>query len=524
MPEGHVMDEPAPDGIRNLGNIEAEYDEKFQQHFVATREFAKLLADDCKIIAGAKGSGKTAIMRALADIDTYRGRYVGVYSVKLDGMKFAQLIEAMKKLDQASMQGLVKIARVAWQNIFGVFVLEAALEQKLVSGNARGRIRKYLSDSDYLANAASDKLLGHLERIWQMISKRGKTRNSADVEPLLGLHPQQQRAIDAFPSDPRLDEHLTLVRGAIRTSGKPLLICLDGLDSIVEYTLESRDYVFAGLIDAIYKSVKHTKLSGVVVKALIPKELAFGARGHLMRDLDKIDQYMESIHWDAVNLGAFIQRRLEEHLKTKGRPFEEVWREFFPVRLRNDVHNSDEDSYQYILRHTLFRPRQLLIHVQNILNEWDTRSVRAPFRVDPTFIPKVVAETNYKLAEYVVNELKLDFPRLAEFLKSFRGLPSVNPWGDIATRMDRYLDVKRDQVGDVFTDLYNYGIFGIALSQGGGDTDRPPTQFAFGFMTRGVEHNVTSNMSNNTLVALAPMFVEYCRCRPSPVGIISPAA
>src|SRR5688572_9107237 len=143
MAEDYVMDESAPDSTRNLGNIDAEYDEKFQQHFVATPEFAKLLTDDCKIIAGAKGSGKTAIMRALADIDTYRSRYVSVYPVKLDGMKFAQLIEAIRKLDNASKQGIVKIARTAWQNVIAIFVLEAVVERKLVGSDERGRIRKY---------------------------------------------------------------------------------------------------------------------------------------------------------------------------------------------------------------------------------------------------------------------------------------------------------------------------------------------------------------------------------------------
>ena len=520
------MDDAAPEGNRNLGSIEAEFDRKFQQHFVATPEFAKLLSDNCKIVAGSKGSGKTAIMRALSDIDVYKTRYFAVYGVKLDGMKFAPLIEAMKKLDTASKQGVVAIARTAWQNVIAVFVLEAAIEKKLLSANERGKIRKYLLDSDYVGSA-SDKLHGHLERVWRLLSKlsKAKKRASADAEEsLLGLHARQQRAIDAFPGDPRLDEYLSWTRAAIRSSGKRLLICLDGLDTVVEYTLESRDYVFAGLIDAVYKSATHPKLEGVVVKALIPKELAHGARGHLIRDLDKIDQYMESIHWDSDNLGAFIKRRLEEHLKTKGRPFEDVWREFFPERVRNDIHNSEEDSYQYLLRHTLFRPRQLLKHVQNILDEWDSRFSRAPFRVDPTFIPKVVAETNYKIAEYVVNELFLDFPRLAEFLKSFRGLPSVNQWAEVASRIERYLDVKPEQVGEVFSDLYNYGIFGISQSPPAADGKRSPMQFAFGFMTRRVEYNVASNIKDHSLVALAPVFVEYCNCKPSPFGIVSPSA
>lgn len=509
-------------GPRNLGSISAEFDKRFQKHFVATPEFARLLSDECMIVAGAKGSGKTAIMRALTDIETYKTRYLAVYAVKLDGLKFGQLFAAIKRLHDLSDHGLVAIARTTWQNVIALFVCEAALQYKLIPSRDRGELRKYLIDNGYLDTAPSDKLLGHLERVWKLIAKLSHDKDDADVEPLLRLHARQEKVIGAFPSDARLDKSLKLTLQAIRSSGKRLLICLDGLDSVVEYSIDSRDLIFAGLIDAVYKAATEPKLEGVVVKALIPKELAHGARSSL-RDLDKQDQYMASIHWDAANLGAFIRKRLEEHLRSKGRPFEEVWREFFPERIRNDVHNLEEDSYSYLLRHTLFRPRQLLLHVQNILDAWDLRPVHAPFRVDPTFIPKIVADTNYSLAEYVVNELKLDFPALGDFLKAFRGLPSVMPWAEFAPRIERYLGVVPERVGEVFTDLYNYGLFGIADGQSSADTKRP-LQFTFGFMTRRVERNVGGGMRDNSLVAMAPMFVEYCGCKPSPVGIIAPFA
>lgn len=225
---------------------------------------------------------------------------------------------------------------------------------------------------------------------------------------------------------------------------------------------------------------------------------------------------MASIHWDAANLSEFIKKRLEQHIRSKGRPFDEVWREYFPDRVRNDVHAADEETYAYLLRHTLFRPRQLLLHVQNILDAWDRREFHAPFKVDPTFIPKVVAETNHELAEYVVNELALDFASLNDFLKSFRGLPSVMGWSEFALRLERFLGVPPERVPEVFTDLYNYGLFGVA------PLNAKPGQFAFGFMTRRVERNVAGGMKDNSLVAIAPMFVEYCNCKPSPVGIVAP--
>jgi len=509
------MDGPNP-SPRNLGSISAEFDEQFQRHWVATPEFADLLGDQRMIVAGAKGSGKTAIMRALADIDSYKKRYIGVYPVKLDGLKFAQLYIAIRRLDDASNHGVVAISRTAWQNVIAIYILEAAIQHKLIGARLRGQFRRYLSDAGYFNVAASDKLLGHLERVWQLLGKLSRENDELEADPVSGLQARQQKVIGAFPSDRRLDEYLAEVIRAVRASGKRLLICLDGLDSVVEYSAESRDLIFAGLIDAIYKCATDARLKGaLVVKALIPKELAHGARARL-RDLDKIDQIMASIHWDAANLGEFIKRRLEQHIRTKGRSFDEVWREYFPDKVRNDTHGIDEETYSYLLRHTLFRPRQLLLHVQNILDAWDRRDVQAPFKVDPKFIPKVVAETNNELAEYVVNELALDFPSLSAFLKSFRGLPSVMGWSEFALRMERFLGVPTERVPEVFTDLYNYGLFGVAALNG------KQGQFAFGFMTRRVERNVASGMKDNSLVAIAPMFVEYCNCKPSPVGIIAP--
>ncbi len=520
MFRGYIMNNSQA-SRRNLGSISAEFDERFHRHFVATPEFADLLSDQYMVVAGAKGSGKTAIMRALSDIDLYRDSYAAVYGVKFDGLKFGPLLKSIEMLNDASKQGEVAIARTTWQNVIAIFVLESVLQQKLVPKRERGEITNYLMTNGYLNAPASDKLIGHLERVWQLIVKLSSDEG-ANVEPLLGLHARQQKVVSAFPSDPKLDRLLSSALEGIRLSGKRVLICLDGLDTVVEYTLKSRDLIFSGMIDAIYKYATDPRLKdAIVVKALIPKEITHGAR-KLLRDLDKIDQFMSSVHWDADNLGVFIRRRLEEYIKTKNRSFEEVWREFFPEKVRNDTHGQDEDSYQYILRHTLFRPRQLLLHVQNILNEWDARSTHAPFKVDPTFIPKTVAKTNNKLAEYVVNELSLDFPRLDIFLKSLRGLPAVMPWAELKNRLERYFEVTADGINEVFSGLYNYGFFGVPLSQSKSDGKQVTGQFTFGFMTRTAEQDVAGYMEDSSLIALAPVFVEYCGCKPSPVGIISP--
>lgn len=507
----------ADNGRRDLGSVSAETDVHFLRNFVESREFSRLLQDECSIVIGAKGSGKTAVMRALADV--YPSRYAHVKDVKLDGLKFDPLFGALQELDRASGQGLVAIARAAWQNIIAINVLEGMLETKLADAGLRREIRRYLVKSDQLGTSSTDKFSTYVERLWQKVVIWSGEKKVGQAPPLMGLTPRQQSAISSFPADSRLEDLLRRVFEAVDSTGKKFLLCFDGLDSVVEHTIESRDYLFAGLIDAVYKSATHPLLSrSLSLKMLIPKELAHGARRRL-RDLDKEEQYFEAIHWNDQNLADFLRKRMDRYVKVKGRPFDEVWREYFPEKVRNDAHGIDEETFHYLLRHTLFRPRQLLLQVQSILNKWDSRPNVVAFRIDPTFIPRVVSETNYRLSEYVVNELVLDFPNLESFLKSFRGIPCVTQWSVVCERLKSYLGVPKEKVNESFTELYNYGIFGVMASSN--EAGKAST-FRFGFMSQNVERHIAATLIDDSQIALAPMFAEYCGCRSSPVGVVSP--
>lgn len=514
----------APRSPRSLGSIAAENDPKFTMHFVDTPTFARLLDDECMIIMGAKGSGKTAVMRALADIETYKSKYCQVLSIKLDGLRFGPLYEAMKKLNSTSNQGLVAIARSTWQNVIAIYVLEGLLDSRLLPTRVKADIRKYLHATGHLGTPAAEKFTGHLERVWQLIAKWSRDNEGVAAAPMMGLTTRQQSVIAAFPGDDKLDRLLDTALRAVRDSKRKFLLCFDGLDSVIEHSIESRDYIFAGLIDAVFKCSSHPMLADtVILKVLLPKELAHGAK-RLLRDLDKIDHFSANIHWTGDALADFLKRRLEEHLRTRPKTFEEVWREYFPERLRNDVHGLDEETWSYFLRHSLYRPRQLLTHVQAVLDAWDSRSTNASFRVDPTFIPNVVADTNVRLSQHVVNELRLDFPNLDGLLRSFRGLPSVMPASELTSRVERYLGIAADKVDEGFIDLYNYGLFGVSAASSMGDSRAPKSNFVFGFMTREYDRHALGPMSERVLVAIAPMFTEYCGCRSSPVGVVTPSA
>lgn len=503
---------------RSLGSDAAERDIRFEDHFVSTKAFARLASDDCAIVVGAKGSGKTALKLALEG--AYCAQFASVYAAKLDDLKFSPLLGEIKKLHMASDHGVISIARAMWRNVIAIYFLEGLVSTNLLINRQRTEIKKYLHGAGYLGTGAGQKMNTHLARVWRLINDWSRDEREGEAPTPQNLSPQQHAMISAFPSDGKLAALLAKTLETVSKIERPFLLCFDGLDTVVEHTLESRDVIFAGLIDAACKTVTDPSMRGkIALKILLPKELSYGARVHL-RDLDKIDEFTEAIHWGRDNLKEFIRRRLEDHLRSKDRPFDEVWREYFPDRIRNNAHGIEEDSFYYILRHTMYRPRQLLLQVQWLINKWDLNE-NAPFRVDPTFIVKNVKDNNKKLSEYVVAEVRLDFPNLETFLRSFREVSCVQPWSEVKIRIEKFLGLTGMALEAGFTDLYNYGFFGVVLPETN-DHRRRIARTEFAFMTSTVERNVAVKLTDQSMIALAPMLAEYCGCKTSLIGPVVP--
>jgi hypothetical protein len=504
---------------RWLGSDVAEGDENFSEHFVNTSDFERLTHSRYVIVSGTKGSGKSALMRALTgDLSS---TFSGVYGVLLSDLEFEPLMDDIRRLHDASKHGVVAIARAMWQNVIGILLLEGAMRTKILSEREKAEIRKYLRRSCQLGTQPHEKLASHLERIWNLIDRWSSEEEADDrrTSGLNALSPKQRTLVSSFPHDDRLEHLLRMTLEAIKATNKTFLVCMDGLDSIIESSVGSRDIVFAGLIDAAMKCSSDSMLrGGLELKVLLPHELVYGAVRRL-RDLDKIERRTVSIHWDRQGLEEFIRRRLERYSGKKGRPFDEVWKEFFPEKVRNDAHGIDEDVFYYLLRHTLYRPRQLLYHVQWLLDKWD-RAEHAPFRLDPTFIPKNLVDHNRRLAGHVIQELSLDFPELRTFLLSFRGVSSVQPWPEVKSRIDRFLGLSETTAENAFADLYNHGIFGINAKPGGGSGRT--MRFKFAFMTPHLERNTALALTDKALVAVAPMLKDFCECKTSLYGAVIP--
>lgn len=515
---------------RFLGDLDAAADQRFEQHFVESDELARLKSDRSDIVFGSKGVGKTALRRALTEL--HESLYFTTTTIDLDQLSFEQVHRALSELRRCSNEEMPALARNTWRNVLVLYGLEALSEALPPHDDLQRRIEQVLEEEGLHGTHkdSTNRLLKHISKLLMKIGSIGTSpAPSTEKHSTEKHHPEIQTEVDLtirvrsvtneFPTNPAVRPLLEEAAQRLAKRGH-VLVCLDGFDSIVDHSPESRRAIFAGLIDAIHKCARDPHLCQVFsFKAFLPQEL-IGQAHAIVWDADKFINNAHYLQWSREEFQRFMRQRLLPYAKTKSKDFLDVWSDFMPAKIANDAHGIEETAFDYILRHTLYRPRQLLAHMQRIFDQWDTRTRSSAFRVDPTFIPPVVARTNRELAQTVSYQLSISHPRLDSFMRSFSGLPNVMPAGEFLTRVRRIFECEGTAEKDIVDTLFTFGLFGLA-KKGSVSPGSHQARFRFGFQSDSVAPT-HSALEGSDFIAVSPMFHEYCGCVVSGFGPITP--
>jgi hypothetical protein len=169
----------------------------------------------------------------------------------------------------------------------------------------------------------------------------------------------------------------------------------------------------------------------------------------------------------------------------------------------------------------LFRPRQLQDHIYNLTRKW---SITGSYtKMNSSFIPKVVRQTNMALSEETINIVNYSFKNFDKFMFSFKGMPSVINASVVRTHIKNYLLYFQEEgvqdINFIFEELLNFGIFGIEeekdediqtpLASNFAETKMKFFEFSFvgGLLNTRFESEA---IKDERMVAIAPMFREYC--------------
>ena len=499
---------------RYLGPLDAADDERFREHFVRPDELRALISSDSHIVYGAKGGGKTALRRALTEIEN--AAFYSTSTIDLDTLNFQRVHVELAKVCEATGADVMSLARATWRNVIVLFFLEVVGDRLTGHADLRERIEDTLTGERFSGADPLSGVFWQVKSFFKRLGNVGLDDAGYDADDVLEA---RRITVDRFPPTPQLGRLLEDVCGVVAKSGKVVAICIDGFDSIVDHEAESRRAIFAGLIDAIYRISRDAALSkALCVKAFLPKELTHEART-VVWDADKYIYNTVHLHWDDESLKELIAKRLVPHLgSSRKTDFTSIWHEFMPSTVHNVVHNIDEPSFAYILRHTQYRPRQVLFQVQTILNRWDDRSNR--FRVDSSFIPSAVAAGNRELAERVVNQLEYARPGMVTFIRSFGGATSTITYDECFSKIGRMFATESPlKTREVFDELFDFGVLGVArresVAQG-----RSTAKVRFSYAGEGV---TPVHPSDDDVIAVCPMFHDFCGCTPSLYGAVVPS-
>jgi len=431
----------------------------------------------------------------------------------------------LSKLKNTTDTEIPTLARNTWRNVLAIYCLEVVAEQLSGSAKLRILIDSLIKKEGFKGIDSHHRLIFQIENFLQRISDFGLEDKSPTP---LGLNREQIGVLNIFPSNPALTPLLEEASKKVVESGKFALICIDGFDSIVDHTVEARKAIFAGLIDAIHKLSRDKIFSkAFCFKVFLPQELTDGAHA-IVWDADKHIMNTRYLKWSVPEFQRFLLRRLHVYSKSKSVRFFDVWHEYMPEKVKNEVHGIEENSFNYILRHTLFRPRQILTHLQKIVDTWDEKSISFRFRVDPTFIPQIVANTNYALSATVINQLEIKYQGLTTFMQSLNGSKDTMSVGLFQDRIKRIFSLETQQeIHNYFNDFFNFGIFGVIVNTpdlvySAALRRTQQTQFRFGYVGDKIERGIHANLKETDIIAISPMFHEYCGCVASECGAIMP--
>lgn len=506
-----------------LGEENAESDKLLEDHLVFTKYLGRIHTSESDIVLGSKGVGKSALRLAVSEFK--KDTYYHTKTIDLQSLSFSAIHEKLSQISSTIKIETPHIASAAWKDILANYALLAMKEAPGTSSTLRLRIDAVLKEEGFFQagmivdkKSAHRQVLNTIERIIHRISTLPLSSDSSSSD----LSPDQQNVSNEFPANEKLRIVLMDSVKEICVSKKKLLVCLDGFDSIVSHSSEARQAIFVGLIDAIFQLRLDARLKeAFCFKAFLPQEMTVDAIA-ISWDFDKHARRVHYVRWNERDFKTFIERRLTGYARSKSQRFADIWAEFMPERIVNPYHEVEENTFEYILRHTLFRPRQVMSHVQRVFDRWYEHNGGIG-KVDPSFIPQIVADNNQEQALFVANQLDTTYPGMKNFLRSWRNHPTTFDVGTLRNRIKKHFpEAEPELIHKYVEELLQFGIIGVRSASERPRHQTKKIEFKFASIDDGSGGHRELGVNDEAVIAFAPMFKEYCALLPCDDGIIQP--
>lgn len=511
----------------------SEPDDNFLDKFIEPKEIKKLVGPKYWLISGEKGSGKTAL--CLGITLKHGGGYHCIKKLRFNDIEFCAVIKNLQELSAATDISSLTLISNYWEYV----LITEAMKEYIISADfhlsAGGtQIHNYLVKKKIIEGSVLSTMLGLIATCWTFVEKWTKPGEGKPTEILLpsNLESQVVETLSKYPIfDPEFKKMRQIFSKLLRDKNEKVLITLDGFDRLKtseHCNKESLEIIFEGLIESVYAlSISEDFYKNIQIKCFIPYDRYISLD---LRDTDKFGSKYRNIRWCYSSLQEFLAKRLSLHTKMSHlKQFYDMWYEVMPEKIENKFYGIDENSYEYVLRHTMYRPRHLQIHLEEIAERYEGMNI------DPSMVPKAIRESSKRIANYIIKEYKIDHPLMEPFLRRFKGATNIMPYTDFRYIVEKTLEafgVTSWTIDKKIDSLYNIGFFGIfkCLSTHHDQIDRlyrykPPRKISIKpyqcdfYYVKPIEE-ASSVLDDQSLVTIHPIFFDYCDLIPHPDMII----
>lgn len=433
----------------NFGASQAENEEvELTNYYHRTELFERLLRNEVNVIAGRKGTGKSA-MFIQAGLRLSRDRWNVVVSIQPEGYQLKKLKESLlRNLGEGSRDHLlaafweyvffIEIAAVICDNEVGRFENDPTLlrlhqELKTFCGGINFEAGDFAERMTQLV----ERLIGGLDISEGDFLKRSDIVNAiylSDISKLKDL----------------IGKYLNKERG--------VWVLVDNLDKgwysqgVDELDLS----MLHSLLDAAQRVKRDLRVYGEVGSVIFVRNDIFEVASIKIIDKGKISR--ETIDWSDDNvLRAVIRNRISYSQGVSGKTFFELWNNICVSHFES---KDGAESSDYFISRSLKRPRALLDFIQKV----KSHAVNAEKdRIDDEDLN--VGEYNYsmQLVEDINDEMSDIYGIRRDFLYSFISCDILLSLSDCETLLMK-AGVTSAEVSNYIDILVWYGFLGIYVS------------------------------------------------------------
>lgn len=313
-----TADEPGQPSVKtvltalDLGSSVAEHDELLQQHFVETSTFRQVLQGKVDVVAGDKGTGKTAIFRILKERYTAYDELNDVEVIAAFNPAGTPIFQRLLETETLGESQYISVWKAYFLSLAGNWVLNFAEDDLSDDMKALDRLLRDadLRSADDGAETIFGKIISRLKRLIPRIKAlEGKATSSAEGIPILTgrLEFGSTEDVSSDAELVRPDDALRLVQRILAENGFKFWLVVDRLDE----AFQGQPAVERPALRALFRTyLDMLGLDNMRLKLFVRRDLFDRIVVGGFVNLTHINARRVDITWDDEDLWDLLHRRL----------------------------------------------------------------------------------------------------------------------------------------------------------------------------------------------------------------------